>query len=103
MSISETGRLGGVIFLVSNLKRVDKKELFFKRVSVNNPEHKEGEPVKMELTVAEVRELINADHQQSENFFEMISENLDEKKRRRADLFPKLKMRKPLWPYSGLT
>jgi hypothetical protein len=72
MSISETGRLGGVIFLVSNLKRVDKKAFSLKgcRSTTPNikPEHKEGESVKMELTVAEVRELINADHQQFENF-----------------------------------
>lgn len=34
--------------------------------------------MKMELTVAEVRELINADHQQPESLFEMIRANVQE-------------------------
>jgi len=47
-------------------------------VLANNPKHKGGAPVKMELTVPEVLELINGIHQQPGSLFEMIRTNVQE-------------------------
>jgi len=57
---------------------VKKRRFSFTRVLTRQPEKKGEAPMKMEMTVAEVSELINEIRKQPESLFQMIRANVQE-------------------------